>query len=65
MLVTYDPLMVGASVLVAILAAFTGLRLASGLRFLDTAQRKVQIVKAAIALGGGIWSMHFVGMLAV
>ncbi len=65
MLVTYDPLMVSASVLVAILAAFTGLRLASGLRFLDTTQRKVQIVKAAIALGGGIWSMHFVGMLAV
>ncbi len=65
MLVTYDPLMVSASVLVAILASFTGLRLASGLRFLDTTGRKTQIVKAAIALGGGIWSMHFVGMLAV
>jgi NO-binding membrane sensor protein with MHYT domain len=65
MLVTYDPLMVGASVLVAILASFTGLRLASGLRYLDTPGRKVQIVKAAVALGGGIWSMHFVGMLAV
>ena len=65
MLVTYDPLMVTASILVAILASFTGLRLASGLRFLDTPRRKSQIVKAAIALGGGIWSMHFVGMLAV
>jgi len=65
MLVTYDPLMVSASVLVAILASFTGLRLASGLRYLDNARRKIQIVKAAIALGGGIWSMHFVGMLAV
>jgi NO-binding membrane sensor protein with MHYT domain len=50
---------------VAILASFTGLRLASGLRYLDTPRRKSQIVKAAIALGGGIWSMHFVGMLAV
>lgn len=49
MLVTYDPLMVSASVLVAILASFTGLRLASGLRYLDTPGRKVQIVKAAVA----------------
>lgn len=65
MLVTYDPLMVSASVLVAVLASFTGLRLASGLRYLDTRRRKIQIVKASIALGGGIWSMHFVGMLAV
>jgi len=63
--VTYDPIMVGASVLVAIMASFTGLRLASGLRLMDARARKVQIAKAAIALGGGIWSMHFVGMLAV
>ncbi len=63
--VSYDPLMVIASVLVAILASFTGLRLASGLRYLDMVRRKQQIVKAAIALGGGIWSMHFVGVLAV
>ena len=61
LLVSYDPLMVVASVLVAVLASFTGLKLASGLRNLDTPQRKTQIVKAAIALGGGIWSMHFVG----
>jgi len=65
LLVSYDPLMVVASVLVAVLASFTGLKLASGLRYLDTPRRKTQIVKAAIALGGGIWSMHFVGMLAV
>jgi diguanylate cyclase len=65
LLVSFDPLMVSASVLVAILASFTGLKLASGLRFLDVRQRKSQIVKSAIALGGGIWSMHFVGMLAV
>lgn len=62
---TYDPLLVVASVLVAIMAAFTGLRLASGLGVLDPAARKRQIAKAACALGGGIWSMHFVGMLAV
>jgi NO-binding membrane sensor protein with MHYT domain len=63
--VTYDPLLVVASVLVAIMAAFTGLRLTSGLSHLDPAARRPRIAEAAVALGGGIWSMHFVGMLAV
>lgn len=62
---SYDPALVAASVLVAVMASFTGLRLASGLRVLSPRARKVQIAKAACALGGGIWSMHFVGMLAV
>ena len=51
--------------LVAIMAAFTCLRLTSGLRNLTFARRKVRIAEAAVALGGGIWSMHFIGMLAV
>ncbi|HYM33204.1 MAG TPA: MHYT domain-containing protein, partial [Candidatus Cybelea sp.] len=63
--VTYDPLMVAASVVVAIMASFTGLRLASGLRSLEPGRRKLQIAKAALTLGGGIWSMHFVAMLAL
>jgi NO-binding membrane sensor protein with MHYT domain len=65
LIVTYDPLMVVASVIVAVMASFTGLRLASGLRALSAGQRKLQIAKAAFALGGGIWSMHFVAMLAL
>lgn len=65
LVVGYDWVMVAASILVAILASFTGLRLVSGLRNLAPADRKPQIAKAAIALGGGIWSMHFIGMLAV
>ncbi len=63
--VAYDPLLVLVSVLVAIMAAFTGLRLASGLSQLDPADRRPRIAQAAIALGGGIWSMHFIGMLAM
>jgi NO-binding membrane sensor protein with MHYT domain len=63
--VAYDPLLVLASVLVAIMAAFTGLRLTNGLAVLSPAERKRSIAEAAVALGGGIWSMHFVGMLAV
>ena len=63
--VAYDPLLVLASVLVAIMAAFTGLQLVSGLSQLEPADRRPRIAQAAIALGGGIWSMHFVGMLAM
>lgn len=61
----YDAWLVAASVAIAVMASFTGLRLASGLRGLDGAVRRRQIAKAALALGGGIWSMHFVAMLAV
>ncbi len=63
--VHYSPFLVSASVLVAIMAAFTCLRLTSGLRNLSFSRRKVRIAQASIALGGGIWSMHFIGMLAV
>jgi NO-binding membrane sensor protein with MHYT domain len=65
LVVTYDPWMVVASVIIAIMASFTGLRLASGLRSLAPGRRKLQIAKAGFALGAGIWSMHFVAMLAV
>jgi diguanylate cyclase len=61
---THDPLLVGLSILIAVLASYTALTLAGRLR---TAERRGQIFwlgAAAVALGGGIWSMHFVAMLA-
>ena len=61
----YDPILVFASILVAIMAAFTGLRMASGLSLLAPTDRRPRIAKAAVALGGGIWSMHFIAMLAM
>jgi NO-binding membrane sensor protein with MHYT domain len=63
--VSYDPILVAVSVAVAIAASFTGLQLTTGINALAPAERKAVIAKAAIALGTGIWSMHFVGMLAV
>lgn len=65
LVVTYDLWMVAASVVIAIMASFTGLRLASGLRTLAPGRRKLQIARAAFALGAGIWSMHFIAMLAL
>ena len=63
--VAYDPTLVLASVLVAVMAAYTGLRVTSGIGALSSDRQKIEIAKAAVALGGGIWSMHFVAMLAV
>lgn len=63
--IAYSPLLVLASVAIAMTAAFTALRLTSNLRTLSQSQRKTRITQGAFALGGGIWSMHFVGMLAV
>jgi NO-binding membrane sensor protein with MHYT domain len=65
LVVSYNPVLVIAAVLVAVMASFTGLRLASGLSQLAPARRKGQIAMAAVALGGGIWSTHFVAMLAL
>ena len=61
----YDYMLVGASVLVSLMSSFTGLALTKGISMLPESRRKMQIVKAALALGGGIWSMHFVAMLAM
>ena len=64
-LYTYDPWLVLASVVISMMAAFTGLTLTQGLSRLTRGQRQARIVMAAIALGGGIWSMHFVAMLSM
>jgi diguanylate cyclase (GGDEF)-like protein/PAS domain S-box-containing protein len=61
---SYDPVLVALSVAVAILASFTALNLAGRLLAADRDARLWWILAAAVALGGGIWSMHFVGMLA-
>lgn len=62
---THNPGLVVASLLVALIAGFTGLSLTKGLSERGLLQRKLSIAMASIALGGGIWSMHFVAMLGM
>ena len=62
---TYDYLLVLASILVSLMASFTGLTLTKGISALPEGRRKMQVVMASLALGGGIWSMHFVAILAM
>ena len=62
---SHDPLLTGASLLVAMMAGFTGLSLSRGLSRQSVAYRKIRVVLSSVALGGGIWSMHFVAMLGL
>ncbi|RYE61124.1 MAG: sensor histidine kinase, partial [Hyphomicrobiales bacterium] len=61
----YDPVLVSLSILVAVFASFAGLSLARRMVVAGGRARALWLITAAFALGGGIWAMHFVGMLAV
>ncbi|WP_119462457.1 MHYT domain-containing protein [Rhodospirillaceae bacterium SYSU D60014] len=61
---TYDSVLVALSMGVSILASFVSLDVAARIWPARGWPRGVWIVAAATAMGGGIWSMHFIGMLA-
>jgi NO-binding membrane sensor protein with MHYT domain len=61
---TYDPYLVALSILVAALASYTALDLGGRVAAARGFARRVWLTAAAITMGGGIWSMHFVAMLA-
>jgi NO-binding membrane sensor protein with MHYT domain len=61
---TYDPYLVALSILVAALASYTALDLGGRVAAARGLARRVWLTAAAITMGGGIWSMHFVAMLA-
>lgn len=54
-----------ASVVVSIVASTTALALMNDMRLLPEPKRKAVISMAAIVLGGGIWSMHFLAILSL
>src|ERR1700735_2092683 len=61
---TYDPFLVALSILVACFASYTALDLSAHVGAARGFARRGWLVAAAVTMGGGIWSMHFVGMLA-
>ena len=65
MLVVYDPALIVLSICIAILGSYAGLHLAAQITPAVGAKRKALLAAAAVAIGGGIWAMHFIGMLAV
>jgi NO-binding membrane sensor protein with MHYT domain len=60
----HDPYLVALSVVVAILGGFTGFGLAARIRTMPGVSRRVLLSGAAAFLAVGIWTMHFVGVLA-
>ena len=63
--VSYAWPLVLASLLVAVLAAYTSLDLAARISTARSAQARMWwLAGGALCMGVGIWSMHFVGMLA-
>src|SRR5258707_9747287 len=60
----HDPYRVALSVVIAILGGYTGLGLAARIRGTPDAGHRVLLAGAAFFLAIGIWTMHFVGMLA-
>src|SRR4051812_2160020 len=61
---THDSALVALSVLIATVASYTALDLAGRMRACSGLSCYVWLATAALAMGGGIWSMHFVAMLA-
>src|ERR1700731_665917 len=60
----HDPYLVALSILIACFASYTALDLSGRVGSARGFARRVWLVAAALTMGGGIWSMHFVAMLA-
>lgn len=60
----HDPYLVALSVAIAILGGYTGFGLTARIRGTPDASHRVLLAGAAFFLAIGIWTMHFVGMLA-
>lgn len=62
---TYKPWLVFLSISIAILASFTGFQVAHQVRSATPLRKNISLLIASLTLGGGIWAMHFIGMLAL
>jgi NO-binding membrane sensor protein with MHYT domain len=61
---SYDPLLVVLSVIIAALASYSALDLAGRVRSAEGSTRLGWLAGGATVMGLGIWSMHFIAMLA-
>jgi len=59
----YEPRFVLLSVLIAIFSSWMGLQIA-GQAAASRGHRAIVLASGSLALGAGVWAMHFIGMLA-
>jgi NO-binding membrane sensor protein with MHYT domain len=64
MSVPHEPWLVLLSIAIAIQGSFVGLSLARELDSAEGFRRRLALAGSALTLATGVWSMHFVGMLA-
>lgn len=64
MLPTYDLPLVILSIIIAIISSLTALTLAGRVTAAAERGRKLWLAGGAVAMGSGIWSLHFIAMLA-
>ena len=62
---SYSLVLVILSVVVATISAYVAIEIAQRVRTAESRRRILWTYGGALALGLGIWSMHFVGMLAL
>jgi PAS domain S-box-containing protein len=60
----YDVRLVALSLLVAVLSSCMAMQVAVQARGLKASARLLALSTGSLALGGGVWAMHFIGMLA-
>ncbi|WP_174875754.1 PAS domain S-box protein [Vogesella oryzae] len=61
----YNPWLVTLSLLIAVLSSTMALQVAGFARIASSGSiRQTALLSGSLALGGGIWAMHFIGMLA-
>jgi PAS domain S-box-containing protein len=61
---THDSTLVALSIIIATVSSYTALDLAGRIRACTGWVCHAWLATAALAMGGGIWSMHFIAMLA-
>lgn len=62
---TYNYYIVALSVMIAILASYSALNITSKISYASGKHRFFWLLAGSFVMGSGVWSMHFVGMLAV
>ena len=60
-----DPVLVGLSYVIAVVGSYAALEMIERWRRANGARARAWRIASAATLGGSVWSMHFIGMLAV
>jgi PAS domain S-box-containing protein len=61
---TYNPSLVALSIVVAILVSYAALSLAARVAAAEPSHVRIWVAGGALVMGTGIWSMHFIAMMA-